>query len=387
MRKKIIVTFWLAAFFTILLPQTFQLRAQTVKPLFESQEGSFKIAFPVKPTKKVSTIDTAFGKSAMTVYSAATTLSFYGVTFLDFPAPIKDETEQNIRFDMFKETITANFKGTLISETEVALGKHRGKDFVIEGNGLTGVFRILFVEQRVFQLSIVNRGLMSRSSQKIKNALQKRVDDFINSFVITKLPEATSLITELPEDFGLTFENSRLHIGYFGMTAEIPKDWTRLSEEEAELAKELGVLLVQPKNEKEGKILELSRQNTKILFMCLNENDAEAEYHATFSIAVEKVNIPTFLPEAAIKQYVKTTLDKNDKVTKAPSPIKISGVEFFWAESYNSLEKRSTRFYVANIDGIAFQLFMFYDKEEDMRTMTKIIESITFGTKKDKNVY
>ncbi len=45
----------------------------------------FKIDFPARPTRTVSTIDTAFGKTNMVNYQLATNLVYYGVTFIDFP--------------------------------------------------------------------------------------------------------------------------------------------------------------------------------------------------------------------------------------------------------------------------------------------------------------
>jgi hypothetical protein len=344
-------------------------------PEFVSEEGGFKANFPGKPEKRVSTIEAAYGKTDYTTFQHATNTAFYMVAYLDFPTVIKDKTELRLRFDQLKNSMTEKQNARLIEEREVFFGEYLGHDYVFEIGNLTVNLRSLIIEQRLFQLTVSTRGNVTKSSENIKKYNSKLVDNFFNSFAVTKLPAPKSVAVELPQDFGVKIQDSGFRSDYFKFSINLPAEFAIVDEEEATYLKELGVEESKNQLPNRAKELDYSIQNTKILLTMMRQ---DAETALMFIIGAEKTSFPNFLPSAITDNYLKRFLEPAETVVTKTTLTKIGGVEFAWIETANSTDNLKQRLYVANRNGIALQLYFTYRNAKDLEVLMKSIQSIKF---------
>jgi len=343
----------------------------------------FKIDFPARPTRTVSTIDTAFGKTNMVNYQLATNLVYYGVTFIDFPTVISDKAEIDLRFDGVKAALLKNAESRLISETEIFFGDNPGREYVIEDKLTTATIRGLFIKQRFFQLTVVTKGKLSRATQRLRDFNHKTVEKFINSFSVTELPTPKTTAVELPKNFGIKIDGSFFTSDFFRFSVRLPENWNIVKEEQADLIKDLSVQDTEDSTEKLRKSLDLSLNNTEILlFMTKSNLETSAANNAVFAIAAEKVSFPNFLPLRIAENYLKTFLDNGEKILKTPSSIKLGGADFVWVETENVEKKFKQRLYVANRKGIAFQLLLNYRNDVELKIMLDCLQTIRFSEDK-----
>jgi hypothetical protein len=182
----------------------------------------FKINFPSKPTRTVSKIETGFGKTDMISYQLGTNLAFYAVTFIDFPSVITDKAELELRFDSVKAALLKAPDSRLINEVEISFGGNPGAEFEIENKDTTITTRVLMIDQRFFQLTVVNRGRTSQATERVRNFNRKNIDRFINSFSVTQLPAPKIAAVELPPDFGIKIQDDTFTSDFFGFSIKLP---------------------------------------------------------------------------------------------------------------------------------------------------------------------
>ena len=345
---------------------------------FVSQEGGFSVRFPKYPTKKTNSINSAFGQTTLTTFQAATTTALFSVMYVDFPTAIKDEDELNIRFDAMKNSIISNGSYNLVSEKIIYYEESPGREFLMENAKLSVTMRGFIVEQRFFQLMVITPGKMSKSTAKVKAANQKKIDDFINSFAITKLPTPKTLAVELPEDFGVSIEDSVFSSQFLGVSFEIPPDWSLLNEEQVDLVKLLGLSAAQENKDYQDNALERSIKNSKFLLIATDRPIGSGESQAFLMIIAERVSFPNFLPAAISNTYIKIYLDPTEKVVKPTTLTKINGVEFAWVETFDSSDNSRKRMYVANRKGIAFEIFFTFKTDAQLQVLLKSINSMKF---------
>ena len=338
----------------------------------------FKIDFPAKPARTVAPIDTAYGKTNMVSYRLGTTYGFYGVNYIDFPTVISDKTEISLRFDAVKAALINSAEDRLISETEISFGGNPGMEYVIEGKDTTLTMRCLFIQQRFFQLLIVTKGKLSKSTERVKNFNQKNIDKFINSFSVTELPTPKLTAVELPKDFGIEINSSIFTSRFFGFSIRMPENWSIVEKEQTDVLKDLSVQESENSSEKIQKSLDLSLKNTEVLLF-MTKADAETSVNsAVIAIAAERVSFPNFEPKAIADSFVKTFLEPDEKILRQPSAVKIGGVDFSWVEVENTSKKFKQRFYIANRKGIALQLLVIYENETELKTFLDLLTTVKF---------
>lgn len=360
----------------LILASTFVTNAQ--KKAFSSVEGGFSVNFPVKPKKSLKPMDTAFGKANMTTYEAATPSAFYSVNFVDFPTAIKDEDELNTRYDAGRNNILAKGGFNLIAEKIYNYKDYLGREFQLENAKFSLTTRVVVVEQRMFQLMVLTLGRMSKLPVKTKNVNQRLIDNFFNSFTVTILPDAKTQAVELPEDFGISIENSVFSSKFLGFSYEIPEGWTVLDDEQVDLIKEIGLQSAQTNRDYEDNSLEKAFEKTKFLLMAIDQPIESGKGEAFLMIAAERVSFPNFLPSAVSASYIKTYLDPTEKVVKNTTMTKIGGVDFAWIETFDSKDNTRHRMYVANRKGIALEIFFNYKTDAQLQILMRSLNSLKF---------
>jgi hypothetical protein len=348
------------------------------RKLFEldSQEGGFRAKFPAAPQKTVKPIDTGFGKTDYTTYQHASLTALHMVAYLDYPTAMKDNTELGLLYDQMKDMLVLKQPSArVIEQREIVWGDYLGRDYVIEVNGLTITLRAMIIEQRLFQLMVSTRGLISKATESGKKYHHNLAEEFLNSFTVTKLPEPKKIAVELPSDFALKVDGDNFRSDFFKFSMKLPKGWTVLDAEEAEYLKELGLQSSREETPKVAKEMEFSLQKTSLL---LTMTKISEEYSSVFMVAAEKVSVPSFLPSAVTDNYIRRLLEPSEEVVTKTTLTKLGGVDFAWMETFDTKSKLKQRLYVANRDGIALQITFTYRSDAELQIVLKSMESIRF---------
>lgn len=346
--------------------------------IFESKSGGFKIRFPATPTETVNNFQAGFGNAEIRQFALQTTVAYYGLNYFDFPTIITDKSELKIRYAGIKEKLTAVSGNRLMSENELFFGDNYGQEYLFENSFATMTVRLITVKQRLFQIFVITSGNNSTSSETLKKYNDELKGRFFNSFEITSLPNPSVEAVNLPEDFGVSIADNKIKIDYFKFSMQLPENWKVVSKAQTQLFKELGAQRVQDDKNKE--IYNLSIKNTEILFLASKSEVETSVNNAVLTIAAERSSFPNFLPKIAIESLKTTFLEENEKLLIDSTQAMIDGVEFYWIEAENTVDKTKQRIYIGNRKGLMLEIFFFYKNQEDLKTLLKSLETVKFGT-------
>ena len=343
------------------------------------KSDGFTIDFPSKPTRAVTQIETAYGKTDMVGYILATGLGYYAVNYIDFPTVLTEKAEIDLRFEAMKSALLKDSNNRLTSETEISFGDNAGVEYVIESRNATITTRGLFIKQRFFQLIVATNGRMSKATERVKNFNRKNIEKFINSFAVTELPSPKTEAVELPKDFGIETNGSIFTSKFFGFSVTLPKDWIRVEKEQTEIFKDLSKQEAEESGAKFKNMLDLSLDNTEILLFLTKSDLATSPNNGVFALAAERASFPNFVPKAAADSYLKNFLEADEKVSKTSNLIKLGGVDFAWIEVENVEQAYKQRIYIANRKGISFQILMIYRTESELKTLLDSLQTVKFS--------
>ena len=358
-------------------PERFTIIGTPAVKTIDTSEHGFRAGFPSPPIKAVKQIDTAFGKTDMTTFSVGTALAHYSVTYFDFPAVITDEQELRLRYDMARTNLERSIDGRLMSEQDIYFGERFGREYVIEGKDATVTTRLFTAQQRVFQLTVVSKGVLSKLSEKSQVSTRSLVTKFFDSFAVTNVPPPALAAAELPSDPGVKVEDQTFTSTFLGMSMKLPKNWIVLDRGQTDLLVDVGAQEAASTKPQKAVAMDHSLKNTKILVFATNksiENDVATAY---LSVSIERVGFPNFLPDAVINTFIAGTLDDDERVTKPASSTKLDGISFSWLE-YEDPTKLRSRFYIANRHGIALEILFSYRTDEELVQLMDSLGSIRF---------
>jgi hypothetical protein len=286
-----------------------------------------------------------------------------------------------LRFDSVKAALLKAPDSRLINEVEISFGGNPGAEFEIENKDTTITTRVLMIDQRFFQLTVVNRGRTSQATERVRNFNRKNIDRFINSFSVTQLPAPKIAAVELPPDFGIKIQDDTFTSDFFGFSIKLPTAWKIVEKEQTNVYKDLSVMSAENASENVKKSLDVSLKNTEILLMMTKSQVDSSINEAVFAISAEKVSFPNFLPVKVAESFVKTFTDQDKIVMKSPTSITLSGVDFAFVEINNVEKNYKERIYFANRKGIAFEILLIYKTEEDLKTLTDSLQTMKFAEK------
>ncbi|QQS33421.1 MAG: hypothetical protein IPM50_02245 [Acidobacteriota bacterium] len=307
-------------------------------------------------------------------YQLDTSLASYSVAFLDFPIPMKDKLDLNIRFDAMRDADVKYMKGRVTTDSEFYFGTNYGRNMVIESDSASATHRLIAVEQRLFYLSVYTRGTLSRQSNTLRNANLRRINDFLNSFEVTEIPRSTLVEVELPEDFGVRMVDGIVESSFFGISVRIPNGWNVFNEEEAEFISEMGKEAVSAQRPVIAEFLTSDR--VKTLFGASKKPLSSALNTATFMIIAEKAPFPNFRPISVANTFVKMFLDPDDVVTKQPAEGKFGALDMAWIETQDKVTKTRVRMYWANEKGLALEFVLTFTSDAELQEMLGALNSI-----------
>ncbi|MFM6038744.1 MAG: hypothetical protein ACKPEO_06145 [Sphaerospermopsis kisseleviana] len=138
-------------------PQT---TVKSIWQVFSSQEGGFSILFPGSPTVTKQKIKNKTGEIEVNLFTVERPQEDvkYTVAYIDYPEEyielLKRNNQVEAAIDTGKKTALENAKGTLISEEQMSLEGHFGKEvnYTKPGDKIVKQ-RIFLVDRRLYQVS------------------------------------------------------------------------------------------------------------------------------------------------------------------------------------------------------------------------------------------
>lgn len=345
--------------------------------LYESVAGEFKIGFPSKP--KVDTIEsnTSFGENKIVTYILPTAVAFYSVTHTDFPAVMDDKYDLNIRFDVMRDAQAKQFGARVVEDSELYFGSYYGRKNVYETPKETYSTRAFVVGPRLFVLIVGTKGRLSSQSDRLRQANQKRIDTFFDSFAVTNVPTAKTAPVELPADFGISVNAGKFQSQYFELSLQSPKGWIFLDRKHTELILDLGKEAIKDSNPAQAEYL--TDKTYRVLAM-FSKNSLEAGLADAFmTVLVERIPYPNFLPSAVTESYLKVYREPHEKIIYNPQTTRVKDLEFSWIETFDPQTKLYHRLFVTNRRGMAFEISMNYKSRTDLQTMLNSMETLSLN--------
>lgn len=360
-------------FCSILLFSNFEASAQKIKKdtwkEFVSEEGGFKVKLPILPTRTVSKVEMAFGKADVTQFRVITRTTGFIVGFVEFPSGISDVEEIEMRYDLARDSLLETGKDRLISEKNISLNNFAGREFVIQSAQLVQTVRIFIINQRMFTLIGV-------TPPNLKAANQASINKFLNSFELTKLPEAKFEAVKLPDDFGSKFTGRVYRSSFFDFSVELPEDWKILSNEEIDILREIVNNEAGISGSTEGKMTTISLNRTAILAGAINMDGA------SIMIGAERPDFANMPLEQTMKTIRENNLSsKKEKITKDVYPLMLGGVLFYALDTQNIEDKTRQRIIVTKRKELIFQIIFTYKIESHLRILEESIKTVQFNSK------
>ncbi|GCL36953.1 hypothetical protein SR1949_20590 [Sphaerospermopsis reniformis] len=159
-------------------PQT---TVKSIWQVFSSQEGGFSILFPGSPTVTKQKIKNKTGEIEVNLFTVERPQEDvkYTVAYIDYPEEyielLKRNNQVEAAIDTGKKTALENAKGTLISEEQMSLEGHFGKEvnYTKPGDKIVKQ-RIFLVDRRLYQVS-------AETTTKMQKYLTKSISGFCDS--------------------------------------------------------------------------------------------------------------------------------------------------------------------------------------------------------------
>jgi len=151
-----------------LLPLTLVLvlggAADSPGELIRPKNGGFALRFPGKPKENTQTTSTPVGK--LSIYTATFALpdgSVFLASFTEFPA---EAVKPEVRGTLFDGVVKglAGKTGKIVSEKEIAVGKEKGREVLIDKGKQQMRFRLVVKDNRLIQLAAIGGGEFIKGS-------------------------------------------------------------------------------------------------------------------------------------------------------------------------------------------------------------------------------
>ncbi len=375
---------------TVILLNSFPLFSQTSPPslpvikseskaaIFDSAEGGFRLDFPFKPTRTIKTVKGAYGETPTVNFQALSEKVGFILAYTDLPSLLKEKVEIETQLDGVKLRFLNMKNSRLLKEEEINIGGNFAKEYIFETDEMTVFTRGTIARQRFFQISFMAQIELSKLSASEKKLVEDRAAAFLNSFAITKLPDFVDNTKNLPDDFGITVEETIFKSKYLKLEMELPENWYFIENWDSDSVTELLREEIDSSTPKAKEELDFSIKNTKILLLMSKEKIEAENKSALLTLAVEKMPFPNTLPEVMVKYYQEYSLGKNVKITKPISTSIFGGQKFAWIEYFNPEDKTTERFYAVNIDGLMFEVIVVYKSQADLKKMLASLGTIKF---------
>ncbi|MDH4129953.1 MAG: hypothetical protein OEV44_14445 [Spirochaetota bacterium] len=124
--------------------------------VYKSPEGKFSVLLPVIPGRTVrklnKTINTAGGSVDMKIFVLKSSNVIFYVSYADYPLKYIEKASSKKLLDNGRDGALNKVKGSLVSEKEISINKHPGRDIEILAKSLKLYARLYIVNNRLYQL-------------------------------------------------------------------------------------------------------------------------------------------------------------------------------------------------------------------------------------------
>jgi TonB family protein len=167
---------------------------------FSSPAGGFTVLMPGTPKLTTVEVETALGKLPHARYALVTGTTAYLVSYTDLPYKSEDPKAVKHALDAGRDNVLAqgpSMSIKLLSEREIALEGHAGREWLFHGKGFVLRIRAYYVNGRIYQLvlsgppSVVfKNGRPSADPQDRTEFYEMISARFLDSFKLTTAQEA-----------------------------------------------------------------------------------------------------------------------------------------------------------------------------------------------------
>ncbi|MFN8255101.1 MAG: hypothetical protein U0W24_05390 [Bacteroidales bacterium] len=166
-----------AAKFSMTLIVAFCLFAYNVQAQkFYDYGGKFKIQFPGNPTPGTQNLETDMGPVVLYQFIYESQTAAYMVSYVDYPADKMKGQDYKALLDRAKNGFIGALNLTTVDSMYINYGRHQGLMFHGEGAGMYCVMRDYLVDNRLYQLGILQVSAISIQEE----------NEFFDSFELVK---------------------------------------------------------------------------------------------------------------------------------------------------------------------------------------------------------
>ena len=146
---------------------------------FHSKEGGYDVLVPGIPLESIQIAKTGLGtlELKMLLVELKKENAAFVVSFADFPEGAFKGADDDKRLDFARNGAVTSAKGRLKSEKKIALGKHSGRELLIENDRGAVRTRLYAVDTRLYQT------VVSGSKAFVQS---KEAERFLDSFKLSK---------------------------------------------------------------------------------------------------------------------------------------------------------------------------------------------------------
>ena len=156
------------------LSSVFMSCSDAPKEKYKSADGKFAIHFAGEPTKTTENVPTEVGNISVTMFMyEKSPKEVYIVGYSDYPSELIALSNPNDLLKGAQEGVVNNIAGQVQDEKSSDFSGHAALDFRSEGSGFTLAYKLVLVDNRLYQIGIMKEGVEIPDSE---------VTDFIGSF-------------------------------------------------------------------------------------------------------------------------------------------------------------------------------------------------------------
>lgn len=125
-----------------------------------STEGRFTVVAPVHLVQQIQDVDLPTGDTIkVTSYSGERSSIGYFVSYADYPQSVIRTNKPQTLLQGSRDGVSENLGGTITQDTEIALGEHPGREFIVtakdeKGKPFTVRVRLYIVGARLYELIV-----------------------------------------------------------------------------------------------------------------------------------------------------------------------------------------------------------------------------------------
>ena len=125
-----------------------------------SRPGGFTVLMPGRPTFQPATARDASGATSLGTWTLQLKNGAeFGVVYADLPAAVVERTPPDVLLDGARDGQLRNTKGNLLTERDLVLHGHPGREVTVKTTWGVYACRILLVRRRLFQVMAVSPDL------------------------------------------------------------------------------------------------------------------------------------------------------------------------------------------------------------------------------------